>query len=103
MGKKLERKIELAKQLYNDACISIANECVEKDKIKKRLEQTKKVYEDEMKPYWVEVGDKERVLNVSYLSKKEKEELLNKRNCLLVQIATYEDLLEESNNEKFCL
>ena len=68
---------------------------ISKDKIKERLEQTKKVYDEEMKPYMIEVGNGEKVLNVTYLSKKEKEELINKRNCLLVQIKTYELLLEE--------
>jgi hypothetical protein len=64
------------------------------DKIKEIMEQTKKVYDEEMKPYMIEVGNGEKVLNVTYLSKKEKEELINKRNCLLVQIKTYEMLLE---------
>lgn len=31
-------------------------------------------------------------INTSYLSKKEKEEVMNKRNCLLVQKATLEDI-----------
>ena len=39
------------------------------------------------------------MINVSYLNKKEREEVLNKRNCLLVQKATLiqvkEDLLKE--------
>lgn len=89
-NKELEKKLKIAKQIYNDACICIATKCVEKDKIKERMEQTKKVHEDEMKPYQREYG-----LDVTYLSKKEKEELINKRNCLLTQIKTYEMLLEE--------
>lgn len=62
---------------------------ISKDKIKKDLEICKKVYEEEMKPYATEYG-----LNVTYLSKKEKEQLVNKRNCLLTQMKTYEMLLE---------
>lgn len=68
---------------------------VSKNKIRKRMEQTKKVYDEEMKPYMIEVGNGEKVLNVTGLNKKEKEELINKRNCLLVQIKTYEMLLED--------
>jgi hypothetical protein len=63
---------------------------IHKDKIRERIEQTKKTYQEEMKPYQTEYG-----LDVTYLSKKEKEELINKRNCLLTQIKTYEMLLEE--------
>ena len=68
---------------------------VSKNEIRKRMEQTKKVYDEEMKPYMIEVGNGEKVLNVTGLNKKEKEELINKRNCLLVQIKTYEMLLED--------
>ena len=71
------------------------NNYISKDKIKERMEQNKKVYDEEMKPYMIEVGNGEKVLNVTGLNKKEKEELINKRNCLLVQIKTYEMLLEE--------
>ena len=63
---------------------------IHKDKIRERMEQTKKTYQEEMKPYQTEYG-----LDVTYLSKKEKEELINKRNCLLTQIKTYEMLLED--------
>lgn len=68
---------------------------IHKDKIRERMEQTKKVYDEEIKPYMIEVGNGEKVLNVTGLNKKEKEELINKRNCLLVQIKTYEMLLED--------
>jgi hypothetical protein len=65
-----------------------------KDKIRKDLESCKKVYEQEMKPYMIEIGKNERALNITGLSKKEKDELVNKRNCLLTQMRTYEMLLE---------
>ena len=68
---------------------------VSKNEIRKRLEQTKKVYDEEMKPYMLDTGNGEKILNITYLNKKEKEELINKRNCLLVQIKAYEMLLEE--------
>lgn len=37
-NKELEEKLKIAKQLYNDACISIATDCIEKDKIKELVE-----------------------------------------------------------------
>lgn len=37
-NKELEEKLKIAKQLYNDACVCIATECVEKDKIKEKIE-----------------------------------------------------------------
>ena len=63
---------------------------VSKDRIREKLETCQKTYEKEMKPYQREYG-----LDVTYLSKKEKNELINKRNCLLVQMETYKQLLEE--------
>lgn len=39
-------------------------------------------------------------INVSCLSKKEKEEVINKRNCLLVQKKTLEQVYEELLKEK---
>lgn len=62
---------------------------ISKDKIKKDLETCEKVYEREMKPYQREYG-----LDVTYLSKKEKEKLINTRNCLITQMETYKQLLE---------
>lgn len=63
---------------------------IHKDVIKEHLKSVEKVYEREMKPYQKEYG-----LDVTYLSKKEKEELINKRNCLIVQMETYKQLLGE--------
>ena len=51
------------------------------NQIEKALEVCEKVYEEEMKPYQIEYG-----LDVTYLSRKEKAELVNKRNCLITQI-----------------
>lgn len=68
---------------------------ISKDKIKKDLETCEKVYEREMKPYQREYG-----LDVTYLSKKEKEKLINTRNCLITQMETYRQLLGGKNNEK---
>ena len=61
---------------------------ISRDEIEKALEVCEKVYEEEMKPYQREYG-----LDVTYLSKKEKAELVNKRNCLITQMETYKRLL----------
>ena len=61
---------------------------ISRDEITKALEVCEKVYEEEMKPYQREYG-----LDVTYLSKKEKAELVNKRNCLITQMETYKRLL----------
>lgn len=87
-----EKNKEYEKQLDLDY---VDKNYIHKDKIKEKMEQTKKVYDEEMKPYMLDTGNGEKVLNVTGLNKKEKEELINKRNCLLVQIKTYEMLLEE--------
>lgn len=61
---------------------------ISREEIEKALEVCEKVYEKEMKPYQREYG-----LDVTYLSKKEKAELVNKRNCLITQMETYKQLL----------
>ena len=61
---------------------------ISREEIEKALEVCEKVYEEEMKPYQREYG-----LDVTYLSKKEKAELINKRNCLITQMETYKQLL----------
>lgn len=66
----------------------IQENCISREEIEKALEVCEKVYEEEMKPYQREYG-----LDVTYLSKKEKAELVNKRNCLITQMETYKQLL----------
>ena len=67
---------------------------ISKDKIREKIKNIEDIYKKEMKPYQTEFG-----LNVSFLSKKEKEELINKRNGLLTQKITLEELLEGNENE----
>lgn len=67
---------------------------ISKDKIKKDLKTCEKVYEREMKPYQRDYG-----LDVSLLNRKEKAELINKRNCLITQMETYKQLLGGIENE----
>ena len=68
---------------------------ISRAEITKALEVCEKVYEEEMKPYQREYG-----LDVTYLSKKEKAELVNKRNCLITQMETYKQLLGGTSNDK---
>lgn len=63
-----------------------------KDKIKKKIEeQTKRI--DKLLEDMIDKST--GCINVSYLNKKEKEEVINKRNCLLVQKATLQQMGEE--------
>ena len=66
----------------------IQEKYISRNEIEKALEVCEKVYEEEMKPYQREYG-----LDITYLSKKEKAELVNKRNCLITQMETYKQLL----------
>ena len=93
---KLQKEIEeLHKEINRRIKLKIENEkCVDRDfiykgKIREKIKNIEDIYKKEMKPYQTEYG-----LNVSLLSKKEKEELINKRNGLLTQKITLEDLLE---------
>lgn len=65
---------------------------ISREEIEKALEVCEKVYEKEMKPYQREYG-----LDVTYLSKKEKAELVNKRNCLITQMETYKQILKKED------
>ena len=86
-----EQYIVIANEnLKNTSYKHLLDDYISKDKIKERIKTIKEIYEREMKPYQTEYG-----LNVSLLSKKEKDELIGKRNGLLLQIAAYESLLEE--------
>ena len=69
--------------------MELINDYISKDKIRERIKNIEDIYKKEMKPYQTEFG-----LNVSLLSKKEKKELINKRNGLLTQKITLEELLE---------
>ena len=69
---------------------------IHKDVIREYLGRVENVYEKEMQPYQREYG-----LDVSYLSKKEKEQLVNKRNCLIVQMETYKQLLGEETKDAY--
>ena len=61
------------------------------EKLEERIQSVEKCYQDLIKPYYDKKLD---IVNTSFMSKKEKEEFTNKRNCLLVQKHCYEEILE---------
>lgn len=63
-----------------------------KEYLTKRIEDVEKCYNDLIKPYY---DEKINIINVSLMSKKEKEEFINKRNCLLVQRECYQEILDK--------
>lgn len=64
--------------------------------LNKRIESVDKTYEREVGKYYDEsIGS----LNLSALNKKEKESLINTRNCLLVQKAVYNEVLDKIKND----
>lgn len=69
---------------------------IQKDKIKEKIEEqterVNKVLEELLKD---KVDKSTGCIILSYLSKKEREEIINKRNCLLVQRATLQQVKEE--------
>jgi len=66
------------------------------NKIKERIKSVEKCYEDLIKPYYDKEAD---IINVSFMSKREKEEFINKRNCILVQKHCYKEILKLLNIE----
>lgn len=61
--------------------------------LKQRIESVNRCYEKELP--LMDVGNGHKVINISGLSKKEKEEVINKRNCLLVQEHCYQEILDK--------
>lgn len=65
------------------------------EKLEERIQSVEKCYNEMLS----DVGGI-KIINVSGLSRKEKEEVVNKRNCLLVQKHCYEEILEILKGEK---
>lgn len=63
--------------------------------LEKRIKDVEKAYDELIKPYY---DEKLKIINVSLMSKKEKEEFVNARNCLLVQQACYNEIIEHINS-----
>ena len=73
--------------------INITNFAELAEYLKERIESVNRCYEKELP--LMDVGDGHKVINISGLSKKEKEEVINKRNCLLVQEHCYQEILDK--------
>ena len=80
----LRRVLQYIKQLESDKQKLI-------EKLEKRIQSVEKCYQDLIKPYY---DEKLNIVNTSFMSKREKEEFINKSNCLLVQKHCYEEILE---------
>ena len=61
-----------------------------REKLQERIRDVNEVYEKEVGCYR---DEKYGFLNVSALSKEKQNELLNKRNCLVVQMNVYEEVI----------
>lgn len=87
--KKQKQELDSVKEIYYTQS-EIENKYISKDEIRNKIKKLEELYEKEMKPYQTEFG-----LNLSLLTKKEKEEVINKRNSLLTQIVTLKEILGE--------
>lgn len=97
-GTILYGNLSMTKSQYDDVknaihtVLQALENSISKDKIQtyinERLDLINKLLEDM-------IDKSTSCINVSYLSKKEKEELINKRNCLIVQRATLQQVKEE--------
>lgn len=68
--------------------------------LEQRIKDVEQTYETEL-PI-IDMGEGHKVINITGLNKKEREEVINKRNCLLVQKYSYEEVLNKIrgvNNE----
>lgn len=61
------------------------------ERIKERIKSVDKCYNNLIEPYF---DNSINMINTSCMSKREKEEFINKRNCLLVQKTSYENILK---------
>lgn len=67
------------------------------EKLEERMKSVEKCYQDLINPYY---DERLNMINVSFMSRKEKEEFTNKRNCLLVQKHCYAEILSIVKGEK---
>ncbi len=65
-----------------------------KEYLENRIKSVEETYKKEMKPYQTDIG-----LVLTGLTKKEREEVISKRNCLLIQKEVYKEVLKEIENE----
>ena len=62
--------------------------------LKERINDVDKVYNEML----TDIGNGIKIINVTGLSRKEKEEITNKRNCLIVQKYCYEEIIDKINS-----
>lgn len=65
--------------------------------LKERIKHVDKCYTELVQPFY---NKDLNIIDVSLMNKKEKEEFINKRNCLLVQKHCYEEVLEKVEEER---
>lgn len=58
-----------------------------------RIDSVGNTYDELVKPYKTDYG-----INISLMNNMEKQEFINKRNCLIVQQETYKEVLKEIEN-----
>lgn len=63
--------------------------------LKDRIKSVDKCYDELL----TDIGDGHKIINVTGLNKKEKEEVINKRNCLLIQKHCYNEILDFMKEE----
>lgn len=96
MVRSKEKIFEYIKELESDNYEqnNIINDYIDErreliEKLEERIKAVDKCYNELL----TDVGGI-KIINITGLSKKEKEEIINKRNCLLVQKYCYEEILE---------
>lgn len=60
--------------------------------LKGKIKSVNKCYEELVEPY---TDKKLNIINTSFMTRKEKEEFINKRNCLLLQKHCYQEILDK--------
>lgn len=79
----IQRILEYINQLETD-----------KQKLIEKLEEKIKNIDKLLDEMMTDMGDGIKIINITGLTRKEKEEVVNKRNCLLVQKYCYEEILK---------
>ena len=66
--------------------------------LNERIKSVEECYNKELP--WIDLGEGHKVINVSGLSKDEEFDIVNKRNCLIIQKHTYEEVLNKMKEVK---
>lgn len=80
---------------------NIINSYIEREqKLIEKLEEKNRNINKLLDEMMTDVGKGIKIINVTGLTRKEKEEVVNKRNCLLVQEYCYEEILKILKGER---